>query len=165
MFKPILLLPTVLLLAFLPGPTPQKTTHKGATTAEPATITVEPARPEVKQIYKIDCAVCHGDTGDGKTDLAKSMNLTLADWTASGALSGKTDQQLFEMIRKGNDKMPPEDNSRAKDDEIKGLVKYIRGFASQAPAAAPVPAAAPASSPAPGPSSSPSTAPTSPSSN
>ncbi|HWE84786.1 MAG TPA: cytochrome c [Terracidiphilus sp.] len=161
MLKPLLLSPAILLLAFLPAANSQKPTHKTAA-AEPATITVEPPRPAVKQIYKVDCAICHGDTGDGKTDLSKSMNLTIPDWTSPATLTAKSDQQLYDMIRKGNDKMPPEDSSRAKDDEIKGLVKYIRSFASQAPAtAAPAaePAAAPATAPAPAttPSTSPST--------
>lgn len=159
MLKPLLLSPTVLLLAFMPALIGQKPSHKPAA-AEPATIGVEPPRPAVKQIYKVDCAICHGDTGDGKTDLAKSMNLTIGDWTNAATLSGKTDQQLYDMIRKGNDKMPPEDSSRAKDDEIKGLVKYIRSFASQAPAT-PAPAAEPAAAPAttPAPSTPPSTSP------
>lgn len=104
---------------------------------------------KVKQVYSIDCAMCHGANGNGKTDLATSMKLTLGDWTDSKSLTGKTDDQLAAFIRKGNDKMPPEDKSRATDDEVKGLVSYIRGFAKAAPAAGtpeanPAPAAAPA---------------------
>lgn len=159
MLKPLLLSTAVLLMAFLPAPNPQQKPAKkpATTTAEPATIAVEPPRPDVKQVYKFDCAICHGEAGDGKTDLAKSMNLTLTDWTSSTGLSGKTDQQLFDMIRKGNDKMPGEDSSRATDDQVKGLVKYIRSFASQAPAtpAAP-PATAPAATPNPASGTSPS---------
>lgn len=151
MLKPLLLFsPAVLLLAFVPAPSGQKPTHAKPAAPEaapPAIISVEPPRPDVKQVYKIDCAMCHGDTGDGKTDLAKSMNLTLLDWTNAASLTGKTDQQLIEMIRKGNDKMPPEDASRATDEQVKGLVKYIRSFAGQTPAPAPTPAAAPGAAP------------------
>lgn len=158
MLKPLLLLsPAVLLLAFLPAPSGQKPRSAAKPAAsEPATIEVQPPRPDVKQVYKIDCAMCHGDAGDGKTDLAKSMNLTLADWTTATGLSGKTDQQLFDFIRKGNDKMPPEDSSRATDDQVKGLVKYIRGFAAQAPA---TPAAAPPATPGPAPNPAPGASP------
>lgn len=150
MLKPLLLSPAVLLLMFLPAASGQKPSRKpAAAAAPPATIEVEPARPAVKQIYKVDCAMCHGDNGNGKTDLATSMKLTLLDWTSSSSLAGKTDQQLYDIIRKGNDKMPPEDSSRAKDDEVMGLVKFIRSFASQAPAApAGTPAEAPATTPA-----------------
>lgn len=104
------------------------------------------AAAKVKQIYTMDCAMCHGDNGNGKTDLATSMKLTLADWSDPKALADKTDQQLADAIRKGSDKMPPEDKSRATDDDVKGLIAYIRGFSKGQPAA-PAPAAAPATPP------------------
>ena len=63
------------------------------------------------------------------------------------ALGSMSDQQLFDIIRKGKgDKMPPEDAGRAKDDEVWNLVIYLRGFSKNQPAsapAAPVPAPAP----------------------
>jgi hypothetical protein len=70
-----------------------------------------------------------------------------------------TDQQLFDLIRKGKGKMPPEDDSRAKNDEIKDVVQYIRTFAKEGAAAPPAPPAQPpASTPSqtPAPQSSPS---------
>jgi len=154
MLKPLLLSPAVLLLAFVPVASAQKPSHKTAPAAEvpatPKTINVEPARPEIKQIYKFDCAVCHGETGNGKTDLATSMSLTLDDWSTPATLSGKSDEELYKIIRNGKDKMPPEDASRAKDDEIRGLVKYIRALGKNGPAAQPAaqPATEPASKPA-----------------
>ncbi|HKF46969.1 MAG TPA: cytochrome c [Terracidiphilus sp.] len=156
MVKPLLLLPAVIILACVSTSYGQKPAHKAAAEAEPAhpaTIQVEPPRPAVKQIYKVDCAICHGDTGDGKGDIGKTMNLN--DWTNGAGLSGKTDEQLAEFIRKGNDKMPGEDASRAKDDEIKGLVKYIRSFSANHAAPAETPTAAPAATPAPTPNPSP----------
>jgi mono/diheme cytochrome c family protein len=169
--KPQLLASAVLLLAFVPSSFGQKPSKKAPAAApEPATIEVQPPRPGTKQIYKFDCAICHGDTGNGKTDLATSMSLTLDDWTNPASLTGKTDQQLYDIIRKGKDKMPAEDSSRAKDDEVRDLVKYIRTFASQAPAATPAapgatPAPAATPSTAPAPPTSPSAASSSPSSN
>jgi hypothetical protein len=44
--------------------------------------------------------------------------------------------------------MPPEPDGRAKDDEVKSLILYIRNLAKQQPAA-PQPAAAPAEPTAP----------------
>ena len=74
--------------------------------------------------------MCHGDNGDGKTDIAASMQLKLGDWSDPKTLASKSDQQLFDDIRKGtSDKMPPEDASRAKVDEVWGLVTYIRALA------------------------------------
>jgi cytochrome c5 len=150
MLKPLLLLPALLVAAYSPLlNSQQKPAHKPAgEAAPPATIQVEPPRPEVKQIYKNDCAICHGNLGDGKGDIGKDMNLL--DWTNPTTLSAKSDQQLYDLIRKGSDKMPGEDASRAKDDEIKGLVKYIRNFSKghEAPAAQPAAQPAPAEAPA-----------------
>lgn len=123
-----------------------------------------PAKPgtggtaKAKQIYTIDCALCHGPTGDGKTDIAKDMQLTLNDWTDPKSLAGMSDQDLFKIIRNGKDKMPPEDAGRAKDDEVQALVLYIRAFSKNgpAPAAAPAAPAPDATAPAPAPDPKPS---------
>jgi cytochrome c5 len=111
---------------------------------------------KAKKLYDLDCALCHGATGDGKTDLAKDMQLTLLDWTDPKSLAGMSDQALFDAIRKGKGKMPPEDDARAKNDDVRNLVNYIRKLAKDQPVPAPQqPAAAPAPSPAPEPSTAP----------
>jgi len=85
---------------------------------------------KAKKIYAVDCAVCHGDNGNGKTDLATSMELKLSDWTDPKSLADKSDQDLFDVIRKGKDKMPPEEAGRANDDAVKGLVQYLRSLSA-----------------------------------
>jgi mono/diheme cytochrome c family protein len=102
------------------------------TPAKPAAETLARA----KNIYQIDCALCHGDNGNGKTDLATSMELKLDDWTDPSSLVGHSDSDLFSVIRNGKDKMPPEDPGRAKDDDIKNLVLYIRTFSKGQPPSA-----------------------------
>ncbi|HEY1768504.1 MAG TPA: cytochrome c [Terracidiphilus sp.] len=156
MLKPILLLFAAILVALAPAtlatarqapePVPAPSQAPAAPAAPAATAAPAPvAAPAVvyaknpikptaesqtkaKNMYQIDCAVCHGDDGNGKTDLATSMTLTLDDWTDPKSLAGKQDGQLFKMIRDGKDKMPPEDPSRAKDDDVWNLVIYIRSF-------------------------------------
>lgn len=86
------------------------------------------AMAKAKSIYQIDCAICHGDNGNGQTDVAKSMDLTLGDWTNPATLAGKPDSDLFALIRNGKDKMPPEDKSRASDAEVSNLIAYIRSL-------------------------------------
>ena len=147
MLKPFLFLSAVVLFVITPAPTP--TLASGISPqAAPSTNPVKPTAASLektKKLYAQDCAVCHGDNGNGKTDLATSMNVTLADWTDPKTLAAMSDQQLFDIIRKGKgDKMPAEDEGRAKNDEIWGLVNYIRDFSKNQPAA-PAPAA-----PAPG---------------
>jgi mono/diheme cytochrome c family protein len=158
MLKPFLLFSAVALFAIPPIATPVLASGVSPQ-ATPSTNPVKqtPAGMEKgKKLYAIDCALCHGDNGNGKTDLATSMNITLADWTDPKSLADKSDQELFNDIRKGKgDKMPPEDAGRAKDDDIWNLIHYIRAMSKNQPApaapAAPAPAdAAPAAPASPG---------------
>jgi mono/diheme cytochrome c family protein len=81
-----------------------------------------------------NCAICHGENGNGQTDLARDMQLPVSDWTAPKALANKPDGNLFTLIRNGKDKMPPEAEDRARDEEVRGLILYIRGFSKSQPA-------------------------------
>jgi len=154
--KPLLLLPAVVLIAIgaasYSSPAPQEgTAAKGS---KPATGNQTMAR--AKEIYNFDCAICHGPNGNGKTDLAKDMQLSLTDFSDPKTFEGKTDDQLFDFIRKGKDKMPAEEPGRAKNDELKALVQYLRTFSKDQPAAQPASVPAPETAPP---------APTAPSSN
>lgn len=148
MLKPFLLLSAAILFEL--GAAPVPTFAAGLPPQAPAS--TNPVKPttasqdRAKKIYAIDCALCHGDNGNGQTDLAKDMQLTLLDWTDPKALASRTDQELFHLIRAGKDKMPSEDANRAKDDEVWNLVIYIRGMSKGQPAAAPT-AAPPAATP------------------
>jgi mono/diheme cytochrome c family protein len=89
------------------------------------------SQAKAKKLYEVDCAMCHGDNGNGKTDLASGMQLKLTDWTNPNTLEGKQDQELFTVIRNGKDKMPPEAEGRAKNDEVWNLVIYIRSMSKK----------------------------------
>ena len=48
------------------------------------------------------------------------------------------DSELFNIIRNGKEKMPPESDGRATDTEVWNLIIYIRSFSKgQSPAPAP----------------------------
>ena len=145
MLKPMLLLPAVVLLAIGAASNPYAASAQDNGAKPPS------AAARAKEIYNFDCAICHGANGNGKTDLAKDMQLNLSDLSDPKTLEGKTDDQLFDFLRKGKDKMPPEDPGRAKNDELKALVQYIRTLSKDQPAAAPAAAPAPESAPAPAP--------------
>ena len=132
--KPFLLLSAAILFAFAPasyaGPVPQEPAATPAPAAQapnPGKITPE-NQEKAKKLYKIDCALCHGETGDGKTDVANDMKLTLADFTDPKSLADKSDKQLFDSIRKGKDKMPPEAEGRASNTEVWNLILYLRSL-------------------------------------
>jgi mono/diheme cytochrome c family protein len=163
MLKPLLFVSAVALFGFTALSTPgsisqatapsagQKNAAKAA--AAEAKADAEKAQARAKEIYGVDCAICHGDNGNGKTDLAKDMGLSLKDWSDPKTLADRPDQDLFNIIRNGKgDKMPPEADGRAKDEEVRNIIIYIRNLYKQPPAPAPVPAAAPADAPAPPPS-------------
>lgn len=145
MLKPFLLIFAVALLVIAPlaasARPPQDTAP--AASKSPAKSTPE-SRAKAKKLYSIDCALCHGDTGDGKTDLAKDMSLTLLDWSDPKSLADHQDQELFNIIRNGKGKMPAEEAGRAKDDEVWGMIQYIRNMAKNQPATPATPASAPA---------------------
>jgi len=164
MLKSFLLFTAVVLLVLASAPAPARPPQDGATTANVKTgAKLSPeAHAKAKKIFEQDCALCHGSTGDGKTDLAKDMQLTLLDWTDPKSLSTMSDQAIFDAIRKGKGKMPPEEEGRASNENVHNLVVYIRKMAKDQPSAAapateqpstPAPAAAPAT---PQPSTSPS---------
>jgi mono/diheme cytochrome c family protein len=145
LFNPFLLLSAAFFLVLSPAPTPGAMPQEAAATQAPvpAKSHVKPtaeAQARAKKLYAVDCAVCHGDTGNGKTDLAASLQLKVDDWTNPASLAGKTDEDLFKTIRNGKDKMPAEAEGRAKDDDVWNMIVYIRGMSKNQPAA-PAPSA------------------------
>ncbi len=153
MLKPILFLSAVALFAFIATPAP--TIVLGATpqAVPDSTNPVKPtaaSQAQAKSVFARDCALCHGADGSGKTDLAKDMQLTLLDWTDSKSLANRSDKELFHIIRVGKDKMPAEEEGRAKDSEVWNLIIYIRGLGKAQPAVAPSEPAAPADATKPG---------------
>jgi mono/diheme cytochrome c family protein len=110
----------------------EKANQKPAdTAAAPVVKKANPVKstPEVlaaaKKVFGYDCAMCHGLAGDGKGELVGSMNLTLKDWHTSKVLSGMADDEIYELIIKGKDKMVGE-GERLAPAKVWGLVNYVR---------------------------------------
>lgn len=131
MLKSFLLLS---MLVFM-GPLQQQPAAPGAPVIPPEAVQMSnpvKATPEgmahAKKMYGYDCAVCHGDNGNGKGDLAVETKMKLKDWTDPGALKGRSDGELFYIISKGQGQMPPE-GDRAKPEDMWNMVVMIRAFA------------------------------------
>jgi mono/diheme cytochrome c family protein len=147
MLKPLLSVSAILLFgitaASAPAPKPQDATPPAAQATAPASKNpvkpTEHSQARAKEIYNVDCSICHGANGDGKTDLAKDMQLTLGDWTDPKTLGAQPDEALFSLIRNGKGKMPSEAAGRANDTEVWNLILYIRAMAKQQPAPPPAP--------------------------
>jgi mono/diheme cytochrome c family protein len=142
MFKPFLVLSAVIVFeiaALTPAPAVlAKAAPQEPTAAAPANNarSTPASRERAKKLYTMDCALCHGDNGNGKTDLVKDMGLTIQDWTDPKTLANRSDQELFSVIRNGKDKMPAEAEGRAKNDDVYALVAYIREMSKHQPAQA-----------------------------
>jgi len=70
--------------------------------------------------YKAKCAMCHGPDGKGGKMGTRDF--------ASPEVKAETDAQLADIVTKGKGKMPAY-GGKLKDDEIKGLVTYVRSLA------------------------------------
>ena len=151
MVKSLLLVSSVIFFGVAATPNPGGSTQEpAAQTPTPATAAApgpkNPIKPtaesqaKAKKMYGFDCALCHGAAGDGKTDLAKDMQLTMSDLTDPKALADKSDAQIFDVIRKGKDKMPPEEAARAKDEDVWNMVTYVRSLSKNSSSAAAAPA-------------------------
>ena len=98
--------------------------------ANPITPTHD-SQAHAKNVYAIDCAMCHGAKGDGKGDpgIISDMNLKMTDFTDPDTLKNRTDGELFYIIKNGQGKMPGED--RANTNEIWNLVVYLRSMSKK----------------------------------
>jgi len=78
--------------------------------------------------YKAKCQLCHGPDGGGSAAGKKlgAKDLRTAEVTKS------SDGQLFDVTKKGRNKMPAFDQ-KLSDDEIKGVVKYLRTLKESTP--------------------------------
>jgi cytochrome c5 len=95
---------------------------------------------EARKVFKYDCAMCHGEHGDGKGEVVESMKLTMHDWRDPSALEGMTDGEIFYIITKGKGKMMA-DGDRQPEKLRWNLVNLVRSIAVKSSAQAKSPPA------------------------
>jgi mono/diheme cytochrome c family protein len=140
MLKPFLMIPVLLFIgpAFCQQAPSTPPAQPAAQPAAPSQAIpadwvnkVNPVKPtpesqaRAKQIYGWDCAMCHGDNGNGKGDVASEQKLAMRDYRDPGSLGKLTDGEIFYIIHEGKGQMPAE-GPRAKTDEVWNLVIYLR---------------------------------------
>jgi mono/diheme cytochrome c family protein len=86
---------------------------------------------DVKQLYEQTCAMCHGPEGKGDGPTAQVLQPKPANLAV--ALKGKKDTYLTKLIREGGasvGKSPlmPSYQGILKDEQIRALIKYVKGF-------------------------------------
>ena len=128
----LLLLCLLFVFAFAIFSQPSQVTAAQSATADQEN-SVKPT-PEslakAKKLFGYDCAMCHGEAGDGKGDLASDFKTKPRDYTDPASLKEFTDAQLFTIIKDGKGDMPPE-GKRAKPEDLWGLVNYIRSLSKK----------------------------------
>jgi mono/diheme cytochrome c family protein len=134
MLKPLFVLPALLL--FVPSmqqppaaPAPSAIPAEAAHQTNPVKPTPE-SLAAAKKMYGYDCAMCHGENGNGKGDVVADLKLSLKDFTDPAALKDMTDGELFYIIKNGKGQMPPE-GDRAKPEMIWNMVILVRSFAKK----------------------------------
>jgi len=85
-----------------------------------------------KKIFLSQCAMCHGEDGTGKGDLAEEMKLSPPDLTKPATLKPLKDGELFAIISAGNTVMPAQGN-RLKDYHKWCVVDYLRVLGGATP--------------------------------
>jgi mono/diheme cytochrome c family protein len=143
-----LVISALLLLGFLVAAQDKQADPKPGTSNTITSIPVDAAKRENpvkpteeslargKKQYGYDCAMCHGKAGNGKGDVAADMKLAMHDETNPSVLKDRTDGELFYIIQKGKDQMPPE-GSRVKEETIWDMVNYVRSLAKKSADAGP----------------------------
>ena len=81
--------------------------------------------------YQINCAVCHGDTGQGNGPAVKYGMAGIS--IVMDMTKNKPDGYIFGMIRNGRGLMPP--YNRIEDDDRWDVVNYVRFLQGRTPGA------------------------------
>ncbi len=81
------------------------------------------AADDAAALYKSKCQVCHGADGKGT---AAGQKMGAKDFQ-SPEVAKQSDADLAKITKEGKGKMPKYD-AKLTDDQIKGLIKYIRSL-------------------------------------
>ena len=100
------------------------TVNKTTVNTQPTAVTEELAAG--RALYKKDCAACHREDGTGGKITIDGKNIDPENLTAD-KFKNRSDEKLIGYITDGNDEGMPAFKDKLKPDEIKEVVKFIRG--------------------------------------
>ncbi len=84
---------------------------------------------DAKELWTKDCAKCHGEDGKGKTKMGEKLGVK--DYSDAKVQDKMKDEEMAKAIKEGvkdkeSDKVKMKAFADLSDDEVKGLVAYIR---------------------------------------
>jgi cytochrome c6 len=82
------------------------------------------AQDDAAALYKSKCASCHAADGSGDTPVGKKLGVKAL---SSPEVAKNSDETWIEVTSKGRGKMPAY-AGKLTDDQIKSLVKFMRGL-------------------------------------
>lgn len=92
-------------------------------------------KPSIPALYAENCAVCHGDNGDGRTRARFGLNPPPRDFTSAQAWEELTPERMRTSIRYGRPGTGMVAwGKKFSSAQIDGLVEYIRGHFMHPPA-------------------------------
>jgi mono/diheme cytochrome c family protein len=100
------------------------------TIAVTAAAVLSASAADAKANFEKSCAKCHGPDGKGQTKMGQKLGIK--DLTDAKVQDGFTDEVGFKAIKEGLKDKDGKTQMKAaeglSDDDIKGLVKYVRSF-------------------------------------
>lgn len=84
---------------------------------------------DVKETWDKNCAKCHGPDGKGDTKMGKKLDIK--DLTDGKVQTSLKDEEMFKAIKEGvkdGEKTKMKAAEGLSDDDIKVMVKYVRGL-------------------------------------
>ena len=84
---------------------------------------------DAKELWTKQCAKCHGEDGKGKTKMGEKLGVK--DYTDAKVQAEFKDSDLAKAVKEGvkeGDKVKMKGFPDLGDDEVKGLVAYIRSL-------------------------------------
>ena len=85
------------------------------------------------EVHQKQCLRCHGKEGKGDGPASKFLKVKPADWTDPERMSDLSDENLFQVIKKGGEavsrsKLMPAFGAKLKDDQITDLIAFIKSM-------------------------------------
>ena len=80
------------------------------------------------KLFQRNCAVCHGETGDGKGPWQDILTTQPGNFTDAGRMAEHTDGELFWKISTGREQMPAFEKKLSEQKRWQ-LVNYLRALA------------------------------------
>jgi mono/diheme cytochrome c family protein len=83
-----------------------------------------------QSIYKKNCQMCHGEKGRGDGPAARNLKEKPFDFTQKAKMEKLTDEEMFKVISKGEDPMPPFERKLSETDRWH-VINFIHTFSGR----------------------------------